>query len=83
MSPPFAPGSLSSAYITKSKALGGPERLNKKRDLHLSRFHALGDPGHMGLLLRFVRLLPLAAVAAVPVLATAACNAQPCAMIRE
>lgn len=30
----------------------------------------------MGLLLRFVRLLPLAAVAAVPVLATAACNAQ-------
>jgi hypothetical protein len=42
----------------------------------MSRFGGLGDLGHMGLLLRFVRLLPLAAAAGIPVIASAACNAQ-------
>jgi hypothetical protein len=42
----------------------------------MSHFAGLGDLGGMDHLLRFVRLLPLAAVAAVPVIASAACNAQ-------
>ena len=42
----------------------------------MSRSAGLGVLGGMSLLLRFVRLLPLAAVAAVPVIGSAACNAQ-------
>ena len=42
----------------------------------MSHFWGVGDLGSMSLLLRFLRLLPLAAVAAVPVICSAACNAQ-------
>ena len=47
----------------------------------MSHFADLGVLGCMGLLLRFVRLLPLAAVAAVPFIASAACNAQVAAVL--